>query len=248
MSKGKKGKALIMGSPHSARVAQIVGVVLTFIIEGLFSFLAGWAMFDEFQSWGFWPGVIVGALSGLVFFLLGLYVFILREYAIDANTIFAKMRGQSVGWRLAWAVFLVVLVILIESFINANRMTVLPIRDAGAKAFLWLCFQALVFVPLALGKLVHGHVNATDAAMEERKFYNNLDSAFYQGVNKQLPNMSLGEIAQLRQGNVKPLQTRIIDEQHQIEAKKQGEAPHPLADGLRTFQPGETQSQNGRRN
>ncbi len=240
-----------MKSPHSARVAQVVGVVLTFIIEGLFSFLAGWAMFDEFQSWGFWPGVIVGGLSGLVFLLLGLYVFILREYAIDANTIFAKMRGQSVGWRLAWAVVLVVLVVLIESFINANRMTVLPIRDVSAKVFLWLCFQALVFVPLALGKLVHGHVNATDAAMEERKFYNQLDSAFYQGVNKQLPRMTLGEIAQLRQGNVNPLQTRIIEEQQQTEAAKAGESEHPLAQGLRDFTPtetGEIQAINNRQN
>ncbi len=236
-----------MKSPHSAKAAQIVGVVLTFIIEGLFSFLAGWAMFDEFQSWGMWPGVIVGVLSGLVFLLLGLYVFILREYAIDANTIFARMRGQSIGWRLAWAVFLVVLVILIESFINANRMSVLPIRDATAKLFLWLMFQALIFVPLALGKLVHGHVNATDAAMEERKFYNSLDSAFYQGVNKQLPHMTLGEIAQLRQGNVTPLQSRIQEEHAALEASHQEEAPHPLANGLRTFQPVDPQSQNGNR-
>jgi|SRR5579859_607972 len=236
-----------MGTPHSTGAAQLVGVTLTFIIEALFSFLAGWAMYDEFsQAWGFWPGVVVGVLAGAVFLLLGLYVFILREYAIDANKTFAKMRGEKAWHRIAWAIFLVALVILVESFINANRMSVIPLSNTNAKVFLWLFFQALVFVPLALGKLVHGHVNATDAAMEERKFYNSLDSAFYQGVNKQLPNMTLAEIAQLRQGNVNPLHTRIVEEQKQIEAAKQGEAPHPLAQGLRTFNPADPQaSRNG---
>lgn len=237
-----------MDKVHSAGLAQFVGVALTFIIEAFFSFLAGWGIFDIFSTaWAFWPGVILGILAGLVFLLLGLYVFILREYAIDANKIFAHMRGESVTGRIAWAVFLVTLVIAVESFINGNRMLSLTLSSPGAKVFLWLMFQALVFVPLALGKLVHGHVNATDAAMEEQKFYNSLDSAFYQGVNKQLPNMNLGEIAQLRQGNVNPLHTRILEEQQQIEAAKQGKAPHPLADGLRTFNPADPQaSHNGR--
>src|SRR5205085_1713705 len=168
-------------------------------------FLAGWAMYDEFSSWGFYPALIVGILAGAVFLLLGLYVFILREYAIDANKVFAKIRNENANWRLAWAFFLVALVVLVESFINANRMVVLPIPDATAKAFLWVMFQCLVFVPLALGKLVHGHVNATDPEIEERGFYSDIDSAFYQGVRKQLPGMSLREIAQLRQGNAAPL-------------------------------------------
>src|SRR5205807_8621146 len=91
---------------HSARSSQIVGVTLTFIIELLFSFLAGWAMYDEFSSWGFYPALIVGILAGAVFLLLGLYVFILREYAIDANKVFAKIRNENANWRLAWAFFL----------------------------------------------------------------------------------------------------------------------------------------------
>ena len=240
-----------MNKAHNATLSQIVGVSLTFIIEALFAFLAGWAMYDNFSSWGFWPGVIIGALAGIVFWLLGLYVFILREYAIDANKIFARLRRENEFWRLAWAFFLVALVVLIESFINANRMSVLLIPNASAKIFLWLMFQALVFVPLALGKLVHGHINATDPAIEERKFYNSIDTAFYAGVQKQLPNMSLGEIAQLRQGNTAPLQTRIQAEQNAIEASKAGEAEHPLAPGLRDFTPAETgeiQAINNRQN
>lgn len=241
-----------MNKAHNAQLSQLVGITLTFIIEALFAFLAGWAMYDNFASWGFWPGVIIGALAGLVFLLLGLYVFILREYAIDANKIFARLRGENAFWRLAWAFFLVILVVLIESFINANRMSVLPIANTNAKIFLWLMFQALVFVPLALGKLVHGHINATDPQVEERKFYNSIDTAFYSGVQKALPGMSLGEIAQLRQGNTAPLQARIQAEQHAIEDAKVGEAEHPLAQGLRGFNPGtetgEIQAINNRQN
>ena len=236
---------------YNTRLALFVGVSLTFIIEAFFSFLAGWAMFDEFKAWSFWPGVIVGILAGAVFLLLGLYVFILREYAIDANKIFARIRNERAAWRLLWAGFLVFLVIAIESFINANRMSVLPISDQGAKIFLWLMFQALVFVPLALGKLVHGHVNATDPVIEQRKFLAQLDSAFYAGIRKQLPNMSLAEIAQLRQGNIAPLQTRITEEQKQIDAAKAGEPEHPLARGLQNFNPAETgeiQAINARQN
>lgn len=233
---------------HSAAVAQFVGVTLTFIIETLFSFLAGWAMFDEFQAWGFWPAFIVGVLAGLVFLLLGLYVFILREYAIDANKIFARIRGEKATARIAWAIFLVTLVVIVESFINANRMSVLPISNGQAKAFLWVMFQALVFVPLALGKLVHGHVNATDPEIEERKFYTELDSAFYTGVRQQLPGMSLAEIARLRQGNVAPLQQRMQAAEDERDRKAQGDPPHPLAQGLRTISPEpQTRShQNGR--
>lgn len=229
-----------MNKAHNAQLAQVVGVTLTFIIETFFSFLAGWAMYDEFSVWGFLPSIVIGVLAGLVFLLLGLYVFILREYAIDANKLFARLRREHEWKRLAWAFFLVALVVAIESFINANRMSVLPLANEGAKVFLWLMFQALVFVPLALGKLVHGHINATDPALEERKFYTMLDTAFYTGVQKQLSGMGLGEIAQLRQGNTHPIQTRIVAEQEAIDAAKAGEAEHPLARGLREFQPGET--------
>ncbi len=235
-----------MNKVHSAGLAQFVGVTLTFIIEMFFSFLAGWAMYDEFKTWGAAPGVIIGVLAGLVFLLLGLYVFILREYAIDANKIFARIRQESVWGRVAWAVFLVILVIGIESFINGNRMSVLPLASQSAKVFLWLMFQALVFVPLALGKLVHGHVNATDPAIEERKFYVSIDTAFYQGIQKQLPTMTLGEIAQLRQGNASPLQNRIVAEQQVIDTAKEGEPEHPLAQGLRQFDTGQMQALNGR--
>ncbi len=243
MAKGTNEKRRL--SYHNTTASQFVGVSLSVIVELFFSFLAGWAMYDEFKWWGFVPAIIVGVLAGAVFFLLGFYVFILREYAVEANKIFARLRGESAD-RVGWATFLVVLVMLIESFINANRMIVLPIPDQGAKVFLWLCFQGLVFVPFALGKLVHGHVNARDPQIEERAFYNELDTTFYTKVRGSLADMSLAEIAQLRQGNTAPLHTRIVEEQQQIEAAKQGEKEHPLADGLRTFQPGETHSQNGK--
>jgi len=221
-------------SLHSSGAAQFFGVTLTFITETFFASLAGWAMYDEFAPWlGFWPALVVGIVAGLVFFLLGLYVFILSEYAIDAVKVFSKIRGESPGGRIAWATFLVIAVILVESFINANRMIELPIANMAAKVFLWLCFQVLVFVPVALGKLVHAHVNATDPAIEERKFYNELDSTFYTKVRESLPNMTFAEIAQLKQGNTAPLVSRMVQEETDREVKPE----HPLATGLRELDP-----------
>lgn len=224
---------------HSAKASQWVGVTLTFIIEAFFSFLAGWTMYDEFSAWGFVAAIVVGVLAGSVFLLLGLYVFILREYAIDANKIFSRLRGEHPNSRLLWAIFLVALVIVVESFINANRMTVLPLPSVTAKWFLWAMFQGLVFVPLALGKLVHGHINATDPRIEEQKFLMAVDQRFYHLTQKEIGNMSLPELARLRQGNTTPLVTRMQDqEQVQDQERAAKEIPeHPLAQPLRQLTP-----------
>lgn len=212
--------------------SQGLAVALTIILEILFAFLGGWTLYDVFTSWGIIPAIIIGGLTGITLLLLYLYVFIYREYAIEAIQVFSFRRNESPRGRLAWATFLVFICVLMDSFFNANRMIGLPIHDMAAKGFIWAALQCFVFVPLALGKLVHAHVNVVDQTGERnRKLINAVDENLFNALNDVLPTLNASELLQLKSGNLQPLHDRM----NAIESQRQSvtqQSQDPLAAAL----------------
>lgn len=221
-----------MQSIHNPKNSQRMAVTLTIILEVLFAFLGGWTLFDVFISWGLVPAIIIGALTGLVLLLLYLYVFIYREYAMEAVKIFSFRRNESPAARLAWGIFLVCICVLMDSFFNANRMIGLPLDNPAGKAFIWLALQCLVFVPLALGKLVHAHVNVVDPTADRtRRLVNAVDENLFDALKSVLPTMNASELLAMKAGNLQPLHDRMAA----IEAQRQQAtqvAQDPLAQVL----------------
>lgn len=212
---------------HNTKNSQHLAVAVTIILEVLFAFLGAWTLYDVFISWGLVPAVIIGGLAGLTLFLLYLYVFIYREYAIDAVKLFSAKRGDEPGSRLAWAAFLSFACILMDSAFNANRMIGLPISDGWAKFFIWAGLQIMVFVPFALGKMVHAHVNVVDvAASRQSRILDLVDDNLYKALESILPTLNASEILQLKQGNIQVLEDRL----NAIEAERKAiQAPAPVS-------------------
>lgn len=199
-----------MQSIHNQKNSQGLAVAVTIILEVLFAFLGGWTLYDVFTAWGTIPAIIIGGLTGLTLFLLYLYVFIYREYAIDAVKLFSAKRGDEPGSRLAWAGFLSLACVLMDSAFNANRMIGLPIADAGAKVAIWVGLQMMVFIPFALGKLVHAHVNVIDAsAIRQNRMVDLVDARLYQALEQILPTLDASEVLRLKQGDTQVLEDRL---------------------------------------
>lgn len=203
---------------HNQKNSQRLAVSITLILEVLFAFLGGWTLYDVFTSWGLIPAIIIGALAGITLLLLYLYVFIYQEYAIEAVKVFSFRRNESPDARLAWGLFLVVICVAMDSFFNANRMIGLPLDNPIGKAFIWLALQCLVFVPLALGKLVHAHVNVVDpTADRNQRLATTVDEHLFNALNTILPTLNASELLALKAGNLQPLHDRM----NAVEAQRQ---------------------------
>lgn len=191
---------------HSAKASRYVAVALTMTIGIFFSFLASWTLYDVFASWGVYPAVTIGVIVGIVFLLLHLYVFVLREYAVDAIEFFSDRRYEEAKKRLRYGMFLIIAVILVESSFNADRMIVLALQNTTAKWIIWMGLQVLVFVPFALGKVVHAHVNASRTPIAQvTSFAQSVDEQYYSQMRKSLKSMPMDQLHQLHRGETKPL-------------------------------------------
>ena len=233
-----------MQAVHNASSSQIVAVLLTLILETLFAFLGGWTLYDTFESWGFFPALIIGGLVGATLFLLYLYVFIFREYALDAVAVFSARRHEN-GSRASWASFLALACILMDSFFNADRMVNLPHLTVASKLFIWLGLQILVFVPFALGKIVHAHINTIDlTAQRTIQISQDVDKELLDRLATLLPTLNAVELLALKQGDTTPIQNRL----QAIEAEKaaQQQTTNPLDTALALLLSGQTnQKQTG---
>ncbi|MGH2478803.1 MAG: hypothetical protein ACRDHW_04005 [Ktedonobacteraceae bacterium] len=212
---------------HNQKNSQALAVAVTIILEVLFAFLGGWTLYDVFGAWGLIPAIIIGALTGVTLFLLYLYVFIYREYAIDAVRLFSAKRGADPASRLAWAGFLSFACILMDSFFNANRMIGLPITDGLAKLFIWAGLQVMVFVPFALGKMVHAHINVVDVQTSRQgRMIDLVDDQLYKALEQVLPSLNASEMLRLKQGDIQVLEDRL----NAIEAERKAiQAPDPVS-------------------
>jgi hypothetical protein len=233
-----------MNSLHNQRASQVVAATVTIIIELLFAFLGGWTLYDVFLSWGLVPSIIIGGLVGLTLFLLYLYVFVYREYALDAVKVFSARRGESPSGRLFWASFIVFACILMDSFFNADRMVSLSI-SGWSRFFIWAALQMMIFIPFALGKLAHAHVNVTDVrAIRERQIVSMVDDTLHKSMRQVLPSLNAAELLQLKAGNLGPLAARLnAVETEQKEAQAQAQATSPLEEALRQWAMAQGQSQ-----
>lgn len=154
-------------------------------------------------------------------------MFIYREYAIDAAKLFSAKRGEDATGRLAWAAFLSLSCVLMDSAFNANRMVGLPISSGAAKFFIWVGLQIMVFVPFALGKLVHAHVNVVDVqASRQSRMIDLVDDQLYKALEEILPTLNAAEMLQLKSGNLQVLEDRL----NAIEAERKAiQAPAPAS-------------------
>lgn len=214
-----------MSGLHSARISQIIAVLVTFLIEVFFAFLGGWTLYDVFKSWGTVPSMVIGGLGGVVLLLVYLYVFILREYAVDAVKVFSPARNEDPSGRLRWASFLVGVCLLMDTFFNIDRMLGLPIGLAS-KICIAIALELFIFVPLALGKLAHAHINTySPEARMQTKLVNMVDSRLYASLQKELPNLSVADLLALKAGDTSPLQRRV----EVVEADRKAKAENPTA-------------------
>lgn len=207
-----------MNAIHNAKSSQFIAVAVTVILEILFAFLGGWTLYDTFASWGDIPAIIIGSLVGLTLLLLYLYVFIFREYALDAVKVFSAKRGEHPGSRLMWAGFLAFACITMDSFFNANRMLTLPSVSPASKICMWVGLQMLVFIPFALGKVVHAHINTVNvAASRQHAIANKLNSHLYNRIEEVLPTLDAPALLALKAGDMSALHARM----NAVDAEKQ---------------------------
>lgn len=217
---------------HNAKASRFIAATLTIIIEALFAFLGGWVIQSMFSSWGLIPSIIAGAGTGVTLFLLYLYCFIFREYAIEAVKVFSYKRGESARRRLGWAAFIAVACILMDSCFNADRILTLPNIELASRLFLWAGLQMFILIPFGLGKLVHAHVNTVDpVAARQQQFVTGVDMAIMSKIEEVIPTLNAHDLIKIKSGDYAPLQARLSA----IEAEKSQrveEPTNPLADML----------------
>ena len=221
---------------HSHNTSKFIAVAVTITLELLFALLGGITLYYTFVQ--VWPGLIafiISVIAGVTFLGLSLYTFIWREYAVEAIKVFSKSRGENASERLFWALFLVVVVILMETFFNLERISSMDAVHLPQKIFLGCALELLIFVPFALGKLVHAHVNVnTTHEARITKLTELVDSSLHAQMKREIPSMKAHELLALGQGDVSPLHSRmqVVDEEKE-EAKKKMTNSHPLAQALR---------------
>lgn len=217
---------------HSHNASKMVALTVTITLEVLFALLGGLTLFYTFDQ--VWPDVIagiVGVIAGITFLGLSLYTFIYREYAVEAIKVFSKSRSENANDRLFWALFIVIVVVLMETFFNLDRITSMDKLSFLQKLFLGSALELLTFVPFALGKLVHAHVNVnTSNQARIAKITELVDDSLLTQMRREIPSMKAHELLALRKGDSTPLHKRLqADDEEKEEAKKKMNASHPLA-------------------
>lgn len=226
---------------HSHNASKAIAVTVTATLELLFALLGGITLYYTFVL--VWPGPIaclIGVIAGVTFLGLSLYTFIYREYAVEAIKVFSKSRGENASERLFWSLFIVFVVILMETFFNLERISSMDTVPLPQKIFLGCALELLTFVPFALGKMVHAHVNVnTTHDARITKLTELVDSNLYTQMKREIPSLKAHELLALGQGDVSPLHNRMKSgEEEKEEAKKKMNNNHPLASTLMRLKEG----------
>ena len=220
---------------HSHNASKFIAVTVTITLELLFALLGGITLYYTFVL--VWPGpiaCIIGVIAGTTFLGLSLYTFIYREYAVEAIKVFSRSRGENANERLFWCLFIVLVVILMETFFNLDRITSMEKVPLMQKIFLGAALELLTFVPFALGKMVHAHVNVnTSQQARVAKITELVDDSLLTQMKREIPSMKAHELLALRKGDSTPLHKRLQDGDEEKEAaKKKMNDNHPLANAL----------------
>lgn len=195
---------------HSAKISQFVAIAVTVVIELLFSFLGSWTLYDVFTPWGQGPAVIIALLFGSTLFLLYMYCYIFREYAIEGVREYNRLHGRRLKDRLMWATILAWSCVVIDTAFNIDRLLALPGLSLSSRLLLGAGLQILVLVPFALGALVHAHVNSRTARqMNVDRFAAKLDTEVFDRLNEILPMLTTSEIISVRNGDMLPIQKKL---------------------------------------
>lgn len=220
---------------HSHQSSKFVAITVTVTLELLFALLGGITLYYTFTLvWNEAIAAIIGSIAGLTFLALSLYTFIYREYAVEAIKVFSRSRGEDETGRLFWSLFVVVVVILMESFFNLDRIACMTAVPIVQRIFLGIALELLTFVPFGLGKMVHAHVNVYTAEQRRITQITELvDKNLVDQMKKEIPSLKAHELLALRKGDATPLHNRMqMQDEIREEAKKKTATTHPLTENL----------------
>lgn len=195
---------------HNAQNARNIAGALTILIELASGVVGGYTAYEVFYLLNWLLGWAVGLLFFAIMFLAGLYVFIYREYGVDAIKLFSKMRDEIGKYRMFCSWVAVGVVLGIETGLLWFRMYELPLANSAAKYAVWVAFQLVVFLPFFIAPVVHAHVNVASKKPDANaKFTEQMNRDTMQEVQKIWPKLSGHEKLQVRNGDYSPITRRL---------------------------------------